>query len=78
MDVVGRPQQRRTCGDDLHPECIVCEPGERCRGFCVWTAADVAEMDPTWCCPLVGLYPCEHRRPRHVCYCHERHLMNKN
>ena len=37
-------------------------------------AADIAEGDPAWCCPLVGLYPCE--RELRGCYCHERHLLD--
>lgn len=39
------------------------------------TAADIVQGDPTWCCPLVGLYPCE--RERRGCYCHELHLINQ-
>lgn len=39
------------------------------------TAADIVESDPTFCCPLGGIYPCE--RERRGCYCHELHLINE-
>jgi len=40
----------------------------------VITAADV--VDETFCCPLIGLYPCE--RERRGCSCHELHLINQH
>ena len=30
--------------------------------------------DYSFCCPLIGLYPCE--RHRRGCHCHELHLKN--
>lgn len=38
------------------------------------TAADIVANDPTFCCPLIGAYPCE--RDRRGCFCHELHLIN--
>ena len=40
------------------------------------TAADITVSDPTFCCPLIGVYPCE--RERRGCYCHELHLINQH
>jgi hypothetical protein len=42
----------------------------------VVTAADVVSTDPSWCCPLLGAYPCE--QSRRGCYCHELHLLNQH
>lgn len=44
------------------------------------TAEDMAKRDTSngyaFCCPLVGVYPCEQNR--RGCYCHELHLINEH
>lgn len=44
------------------------------------TAEDMARRDTSngyaFCCPLVGMYPCE--QMKRGCYCHELHLINEH